>query len=147
MSIFESIKNAIWGHAPAVPPATLPGTVPPPPTGVMPGVPPAGPALPAGPVPPSTQPAVDVNAILTGLAAKQSQTLDWQHSIVDLMKLLGLDSSFQNRVALAKELGYTSNPTDTATMNVWLYQQVMAKLAQAGGNVPAVSADMLRRGG
>lgn len=128
MSVFDSIKNAIFGGAT---PAPLPGAVPPAGATTLPGAVP-----PAGPVPPSTQPAVDVNAVLSGLAAKNPQTLDWQHSIVDLMKLLGLDSSFQNRAALAKELGYAGNQTDSASMNTWLYGQVMRRLAASGGKVP-----------
>lgn len=124
MSLFDSIKDAIWGHASATP---LPGAVPPTGATTLPGT---------VPVPPSTQPAVDVNAVLTALAAKHSERLDWQHSIVDLMKLLALDSSFQNRTALAKELGYTGSATDSATMNLWLYKQVMTKLAASGGKVP-----------
>jgi len=79
---------------------------------------------------------VDVEAILNGLAAKNPQKLNWQQSIVDLMKLLGLDSSLQNRTTLAKELGYSGNTADSAAMNVWLHQQVMKKLAQSGGKVP-----------
>lgn len=129
MSIFDSIKDAIWGHAP---PTTLPGTVPP---SVGTAVPPVG-TVPPGTVPPTTLPAVDVHAILTGLAVKNPQNLDWQHSIVDLMKLLNIDSSFQHRVDLAKELGYTGNQADSAAMNVWLYSQVMNKLAQSGGKIP-----------
>jgi hypothetical protein len=77
-----------------------------------------------------------VEAILSGLAAKNPQRLNWQQSIVDLMKLLGLDSSLQNRTALAKELGYTGDTSDSAAMNIWLQKQVMAKLAESGGKVP-----------
>ena len=80
---------------------------------------------------------MDVEAILAGLAAKNPQKLNWQSSIVDLMKLLGLDSSFQNRMQLAKELGYTGDPADSANMNIWLQKQVMKKLAESGGKVPA----------
>jgi hypothetical protein len=79
---------------------------------------------------------VDVEAILTGLAAKAGRPSNWKTSIVDLMTLLGLDSSLANRVELAKELGYTGDTNDTATMNVWLIKQVMTKLAENGGKVP-----------
>lgn len=131
MSILESIKNAIFGGS--TPAAPLPGAVPPP-TGAttLPGtVPPVG-------VTPTVPPApVDVYAVLAGLAAKNPQALNWRSSIVDLMKLLGLDSSVQNRQALAKELGYTGDTSDTATMNVWLYKQVMTHLASSGGKVPS----------
>ena len=83
------------------------------------------------------QEAVDVEAILTRMAAKESQKLNWRTSIVDLMKLLGLDSSLEERKELARELGYTGSTSDTATMNIWLHKQVMEKLAQNGGRVPA----------
>ncbi len=79
---------------------------------------------------------VDVEAVLTGLAAKKGQKLDWRKSIVDLMKLLDLDSSLDARKDLAKELKYTGDTSDSATMNVWLHKQVMAKLAASGGKVP-----------
>jgi hypothetical protein len=79
---------------------------------------------------------VDVTAVLDGLAAKASQTLDWRKSIVDLMKLLDLDSSITARKELAKELNYNGDTSDSATMNVWLHKQVMQKFAQNGGKVP-----------
>ncbi|MCJ2054822.1 DUF3597 domain-containing protein [Methylobacterium sp. J-070] len=79
---------------------------------------------------------VDVAAVLTGLAEKNSQTLDWRHSIVDLMKLLGLDSGLAARKQLADELHYTGDKEDSATMNIWLHKQVMQKLAENGGKVP-----------
>jgi hypothetical protein len=76
---------------------------------------------------------VDVAAVLTDMVSKQPQKLDWRHSIVDLMKLLGLDNGLQNRKELAQELGDTG---DSAAMNMWLHKQVMAKLAENGGKVP-----------
>ena len=79
---------------------------------------------------------VDVAAVLTGLAEKNSQTLDWRHSIVDLMKLLGLDSGLASRKQLADELHYTGDKEDSASMNIWLHKQVMQKLAENGGKVP-----------
>ena len=78
---------------------------------------------------------VDVEKILAELAAKSGRPSNWKTSIVDLMNLLGLDSSLSNRVALAKELGYSGDTNDTATMNVWLIKQVMTKLAENGGKV------------
>jgi len=106
--------------------------------------PPAAPvapaASPAGGAPPQTagRPSapVDVAAVLDHLAAQNSQKLDWRHSIVDLMKLVGMDSSFGARKALAAELGYTGDASDSAAMNIWLHQKVMAKLAENGGKVP-----------
>jgi hypothetical protein len=80
---------------------------------------------------------VDVEAVMNNLAAKNPEKLDWRRSIVDLMKLLNLDSSFAARKELAKELGYTGDSNDSATMNVWLHKQVMQKLAANGGKVPA----------
>ena len=80
---------------------------------------------------------VDVEQVLHGMAAKNPQKLNWRTSIVDLMKLVGIDSDITNRRALAHELGYTGDLNDSATMNVWLHKQVMQKLAENGGNVPA----------
>ena len=79
---------------------------------------------------------VDVAAVLSAMAAKNPQKLDWRKSIVDLMKLLGLDSGLSARKELAKELGYTGDMTDSAAMNIWLHRQVMQKLAANGGKVP-----------
>ncbi len=80
---------------------------------------------------------VDVAARLDEMKAASSQTLNWRESIVDLMKLVGIDSDIANRRALAQELGYTGDTNDSAKMNVWLHKQVMAKLAENGGTVPA----------
>ncbi len=98
-------------------------------------------AAPAAPVPATAAapaaPPVDVEKILTDKAAQSGQTLNWQTSIVDLMKLLGLDSSLQARKTLAGELHYTGDTNDSATMNVWLIKQVMCQLAANGGKAPA----------
>ncbi|HUQ45953.1 MAG TPA: DUF3597 domain-containing protein [Gemmatimonadaceae bacterium] len=80
---------------------------------------------------------VDVAARLDEMKAGASQKLNWRESIVDLMKLVGIDSDITNRRALAHELGYTGDLNDSATMNVWLHKQVMKKLSENGGNVPA----------
>jgi len=88
-------------------------------------------ATPAGP-----PKVVDVVAILDGLAAKNSEKLDWKKSIVDLMKLVGMDSSFKARKQLAQELNYTGDPNDSASMNVWLHKQVLIKISENGGKVP-----------
>jgi hypothetical protein len=140
MSVFDSIKNAIFGHhaaaagtspappqRPAQPASTSSSTSPKPPNAI------SGTASAA----PAAQQPVDVEAVLNGLAAKNPQKLNWHQSIVDLMKLLGLDPSLQNRAALAKELGYSGDTSDSAAMNIWLHRQVMAKLAASGGKVPA----------
>jgi hypothetical protein len=87
-------------------------------------------------VPAAAAEPVDVEAVLTGLAAQRSETLNWRASIVDLMKLLDLDSSLAARKQLAGELNYSGDTNDSATMNVWLHKQVMVKLAENGGKVP-----------
>jgi hypothetical protein len=79
---------------------------------------------------------VDVEKVVSGLAAQKKEKLDWHKSIVDLMKVLDLDSSLKNRQELAKELGYTGDMNDSAKMNIWLHKQVMTKLAENGGKVP-----------
>ncbi len=93
---------------------------------------------PETPPPPRTDPApvVDVTAILDGLASKNPEKLDWRKSIVDLMKLVGMDSSFSARTELAKELHYTGSTSDSAAMNVWLHQEVIKKISENGGKVP-----------
>lgn len=80
---------------------------------------------------------VDVEEVLNGMASKNSQQLNWRTSIVDLMKLLDIDSSITARKALADELHYTGDKNDSATMNVWLHKQVIKKLEENGGKVPA----------
>jgi hypothetical protein len=79
---------------------------------------------------------VDVEAVLTKMAAENKEKLDWRRSIVDLMKLLKLDSSLSARKELAKELNYSGDRSDSASMNIWLHKQVMTKLAENGGKVP-----------
>jgi hypothetical protein len=90
---------------------------------------------PAGPPSPAQQ--VDVAAVLDRMAAAHSEKLDWKHSIVDLMKLVGMDSSLSARKELAADLKYTGDTHDSAKMNIWLHAQVMRKLAENGGKVPA----------
>jgi hypothetical protein len=124
MSIFGSIMSAIFGsaHGSPIPP---PGAAPSAPTGKPPSPTVAGAQ-------------VDVAEILDGLEDESDEEdLDWRHSIVDLMKLLRLDSSLTARKTLATELGYTGNMGDSASMNIWLHKQVMTKLAENGGKVPS----------
>jgi hypothetical protein len=133
MSIFGNIMSKIFGHANAAAPA--PGSAAPS------AAPAPGAAKPAtgGPATASTGPAsapVDVEAILTHLASQNPEKLDWRRSIVDLMKLLNLDSSLHARKELAKELHYSGDTNDSASMNIWLHKQVMAKLAANGGKLP-----------
>lgn len=80
---------------------------------------------------------VDVEAILNAKAQHAGQTLNWRSSIVDLLKLLELDSSLPARKELAQELHYSGDSADSAAMNIWLHRQVMHKLAENGGKVPA----------
>jgi uncharacterized protein YPO0396 len=79
---------------------------------------------------------VDVTAILDRLSSTSSEKLDWRNSIVDLMKLVGMDSSHSARMELARELHYTGSTSDSAAMNIWLHQQVIKKIAENGGKVP-----------
>jgi hypothetical protein len=131
MSVFGSIVSAIFGHGAKAQGA--PSTQKPAPGS---GAPTASPGPAAAP-----QSQVDVEAVLTRLASQNKEKLDWRRSIVDLMKLLDLDSGLSARKELAKELHYTGNPNDSAAMNVWLHKQVMIELAKNGCKVP----DELRR--
>ena len=87
---------------------------------------------------PAAKPAqtVDVAPILDKAVAAKKEKLEWRTSIVDLMKALDIDSSLAARKELASELGYTGDTHDSASMNVWLHKQVMAKLAANGGRLP-----------
>lgn len=128
MSVFGNILSKIFHRHPAQA-APAPQASAPAPAAAAPAAAPA--ATPAPPPEP-----VDVEAVLTDLAAKNPQTLDWRHSIVDLMKLLDLDSSLAERKQLAAELNYSGDTNDSASMNIWLHKQVMQKLAENGGKVP-----------
>jgi 3-oxoacyl-ACP reductase-like protein len=138
MSVFSRIKDAIFGSkAKASTPA--PPSASPAPANRTQTTPAAPPPKPAGPAV-ATQ-AVDVEAVLMGLEKNQSQKLNWRTSIVDLMKLVGIDSSLENRKELARELGYTGDTADSAAMNVWLHKRVMRELAEHGGKVPSSLLD------
>jgi len=139
MSIFTRIKDAIFGDAKArqtartspgapVKPAMKPTAVPPPA---------ATQGIPASPADAKWEREVDVEAVLESRARENPQKLNWRSSIVDLMKLLDIESSLDNRRELARELGYTGSTEDTATMNVWLHKRVMEELRRNGGKVPA----------
>src|SRR5262245_55991249 len=151
MSVFGSIVSAIFGskHAASV---TATASSPSPSAGAAKGTP--SPSMPAAPTttaaaapsaPPGTSAGsaaakpiskTDVEAILVKLADDQDEDYDWKRSIVDLMKLLKLDSGLGARKQLAQELGYTGALDGSAEMNVWLHKQVMTKLAESGGKVP-----------
>ena len=128
MGILGNIVSAIFHHAGVTSPASAQGA---PSSAPASGSSPSPSAMPPKPASP-----VDVNAVLTKLAAANKEKLDWRHSIVDLMKLLNLDSSLTARKALADELHYSGDKNNSAAMNVWLQKQVMQKLAENGGNVP-----------
>ena len=80
---------------------------------------------------------VDIEQVLDGMAAQNAQKLNWRTSIVDLMKLVGMESSLQERKELADELGYSGDKSDSAAMNMWLHKEVMKRMEQNGGKVPA----------
>jgi 3-oxoacyl-ACP reductase-like protein len=127
MSVLGTIISKVFGHreAAATPAPAAAATAAPTPA--------AAPSIPA----PAASNSARAEDILEELAAKNSQELDWRNSIVDLMKLVHMDSSLAQRKELAKELGYTGDTDDSATMNVWLHKQVMAKLAENDGGVAA----------
>src|SRR5688572_16698291 len=125
MSIFGSIMSAIFGGGKASGSTTTAAA-----GGQSPSI---APAPGAG----GTQQPVDVEAVVSGMASKKKEKLDWRHSIVDLMKVLDLDSSLGARKQLAQELGYKGELNGSAEMNIWLHKAVMKKLAENGGKVPA----------
>jgi len=151
MSIFGKIKDAIFGHngplggqfggkkdaAPAQAPTQAPGGAHPAPQQPAPA-PAQAPATPA----PAPAQHVDVEQVLTSIASqKGNPNLNWRTSIVDLMKLLDLDSSLDNRKELATELGYSGAKDGSAEMNIWLHKAVMRELEKNGGAVPANMKD------
>ena len=121
MGLFNNIMSKIFGHAEASGPKTVSSV--------------GGPDV-AGSVGTQTIEQVDVAVILNGLAAKTPERLDWKGSIVDLMKLVGMDSSLPARRQLATELHYSGDQSDTAAMNIWLHKEVLRKLSENGGKVP-----------
>jgi hypothetical protein len=129
MSIFGKIRDAIFGRAQAAQPQAQQPNNP-----AMPQMKPAA-AAPAQPVP------VDVDAVLADAASKKGEKLNYQTSIVDLMKLLDLDSSLANRQELATELGYAGAKDGSAEMNIWLHKRVMEELEKNGGKVSAALKD------
>lgn len=148
--VFGGVKNAAASYGDAV--NTIKDAIIPPPNVVNPadasasiGVPPLTPEVPvvvpeevvvADEVPVVALEPVDVAAILDGMAADHAEKLDWKRSIVDLMKLVGMDSSLSERKELAKELGYSGDFGDSAKMNIWLHKQVLLKISENGGIVP-----------
>ncbi len=123
MGLFANLLSKVFGHQ-----TTAAATATPPPTAGAPTAAASG-SAPAAPV-------VDVTAILDDLAKKNPEKLDWRKSIVDLMKLVGIDSSLAARKELAKDLNYTGDTSDSAAMNIWLHKEVIKKIAENGGKVP-----------
>ena len=133
MSIFGKIMGAIFGsHASAATPAAPAGGSSS--GGGAPASTASAAAASAAPIAPPQS--VDITAILDKAVAAHHEKLEWRTSIVDMMKALDIDSSLAARKELAKELGYTGDTNDSASMNVWLHKQVMAKLAANGGKLP-----------
>lgn len=128
MGIFSSIKDAIFGHKAAAQPADQPAQADASVTT----------SSPVSAAPAQTHAPVDVEAVLNQISSdKGNPDLNWQTSIVDLMKLLGIDSSLHNREELANELGYDGAKDGSAEMNIWLHKATMQSLADNGGRVPA----------
>ena len=132
MSMFGNLMAKVFGHKTPDATTTVASAAPASTQGSA-GVSPVGPAPASGG---TTGEPVDVAAILDAMAEKNTETLDWKKSIVDLMKLVGMDSSLTARKELADELHYTGSKDDSATMNVWLHKQVMTKFAENGGKLP-----------
>ena len=133
MSLFGSILQKLGFNHPAAAAAPAPQLSPTPPAPAAPQTA----TVAAAPAPAAAIPVVDVMARLEGLAASNAQKLNWKVSIVDLLKLLELDSSFAARKELATELGCPADKMgDSAQMNVWLHRTVLQKLADNGGNIP-----------
>ena len=132
MGLFNNLMSKIFGHAAPTAAAKGPQTAAAAPTtsGLQAAGATAQPA--AAPAPP----VVDVAAVLNDMAKKNPEKLDWRKSIVDLMKLVGMDSSLGARKQLATEFHYTGDMNDSASMNVWLHKQVLVKLVENGGKVP-----------
>ncbi|MEB2846774.1 DUF3597 family protein [Rhizobiales bacterium RZME27] len=155
MSIFSKIKNAIFGHPAAA--AEQASTSPSPSAGlqVEPSATTAAPIGGTAPVTPATSGAapaasantrtasqpVDIAPILDSAVKQSGQKLDWKHSIVDLMKALGMDASLAERKELADELGYPGEKDGSAAMNTWLHKALLKKLSENGGKVPAELLD------
>jgi hypothetical protein len=129
MSIFGKIMSAIFGSKATAAPA---GGSAAPSAGSS-----SAPAAGSSSAPAAPAQSVDVAAILDKAVAAKGEKLAWRTSIVDLMKALDIDSSFAARKELATELGYTGDSNDSASMNIWLHKQMMAKLAANGGKLPS----------
>ncbi|MFC5512119.1 DUF3597 domain-containing protein [Massilia jejuensis] len=135
MGILSNIFNKIFPNSNAAKQAQAQAQAQTAPRPTAPAAP--APAAPTAAPAPAAMDQVDVEAILNSKLQASGQQLNWRTSIVDLLKLLDLDSSLQSRKELAAELNYTGDTSDSASMNIWLHRQVMNKLAANGGKVPA----------
>jgi hypothetical protein len=133
MSILGKIFGRIFPNANAANRQAPSGTAQAPQTPQAKG--PAG--QPQAPVAAATAERVNIEQVLDGMAANNPQKLNWRTSIVDLMKLVGMESSLQERKELADELGYSGDKSDSAKMNMWLHKEVLRRMEQNGGKVPA----------
>ena len=136
MSLFHDLMSKIFTHAGGTPAAETGGAAVPGGTTAASSSQPAASRVANASGGVATGQQVDVAAILNDLARNNPEKLDWKDSIVDLMKLVGMDSSLSARKQLATELHYTGNQNDTASMNIWLHKEVLRKLAENGGKVP-----------
>lgn len=126
MSILGKILGGVFRKKEATPAAPVPEAAAPTPA----------PAPTAAAVAPQPAAEVDVAGILDFMNEQRAQKLNWRTSIVDLMKLIGLESSLAERKELADELGYTGDKSDSASMNIWLHKQVIQKIRDNGGQLP-----------
>lgn len=143
MGIFDKIKGAIWGQAKAAEAAPAPTQSTAATANPAPAPTPAPSSTTAATSPATSAPTapVDIASILDAAVKKSGQKLDWKHSIVDLMKALGMDASLSERKELAQELGYAGDVGDSAKMNIFLHKALLKKLADNGGKVPAELLD------
>jgi hypothetical protein len=157
VSIFTRIKDAIFGEAHASPasptaaePTPAPSSIPEPAATTAPPVGGTGQAVPAtagasastsSSLSTDSSRTVDVAPVLDAAVARSGQNLDWKHSIVDLMKALGMDASLTERKELAEELGYSGELNGSAEMNTWLHKALLRKLSENGGTIPAELLD------
>ncbi|MDQ2930564.1 MAG: DUF3597 domain-containing protein [Gemmatimonadota bacterium] len=130
MSIFGSIMSKVFGHTEPATAGAVASSAPS-------AAPTASAPAPTAPTKPTPISQADAEALLANIASNYSHPVNWKTSIVDLMAILGIDNSLAQRKALAQELGYTGDMNDSATMNIWLHKQVMTKLEENGGYVPA----------
>ena len=136
MSVFGKIMSAIFGTNASAAPAGG-GSATTPSSGAAAPASGSASSAPASSAPAAPAQTVDVAPILDKAVAAKKEKLEWRTSIVDLMKALDIDSSLAARKELAKELHYTGDTNDSATMNIWLHKQVLTKLAANGGKLPA----------